>query len=71
MKKTNKIVAMLLAAVSILSLSAMAFFSPEEAVVDRALEEVTGLYTNVIRLSPAPAKTRHPVRFCNRARVPC
>lgn len=37
MKKTNKIVAMLLAAVSILSLSAMAFFSPEEAVVDRAL----------------------------------
>lgn len=47
MKKTNKIVAMLLAAVSILSLSAMAFFSPEEAVVDRALEEVTGLYTDV------------------------
>lgn len=55
MKKINKIVAMLLAAVTILSLSAMASFSPEEAVVDRALEEVTGLYTDVYTISDASA----------------
>ncbi|MEY8259735.1 amidase domain-containing protein [Oscillospiraceae bacterium 50-60] len=55
MKRMNKIIAMLLAAATILSLSAMASFSPEEVVVDRALEEVTGLYTNVYAITDASA----------------
>ncbi len=55
MKRINKIIAMLLAAATILSLSAMASFSPEEVVVDRALEEVTGLYTDVYAITDASA----------------
>lgn len=55
MKRIDKIITMLLAAATILSLSAMASFSPEEVVIDRALEEITGLYTDVYTISDASA----------------
>lgn len=51
----RRILSMLLVTVMPLSVSAMATFSPEGTIVNRALEEVTELYTDIYTISDASA----------------
>lgn len=51
----RRILSMLLVTVMALSVSAMATFSPAETIVNRALEEVTELYTDIYTISDASA----------------
>lgn len=55
MTTLRRFISMLLVSVMALSISAMATFSPEKAIMSRALEEVTGLYTDVYTISDASA----------------
>lgn len=55
MTTLRRIISMLLVTVMALSVSAMATFSPEETIVNRALEEVTELYTDIYTISDASA----------------
>lgn len=51
----RRILSMLLVTVMALSVSAMATFSPAGTIVNRALEEVTELYTDIYTISDASA----------------
>ena len=55
MTTLRRILSMLFVTVMALSVSAMATFSPAGTIVNRALEEVTELYTDIYTISDASA----------------